>query len=281
MTADNVSERVAELPAPGTIYRTLGQRSAWERVGCGVMDKRRSLGDHSAYLAPTYSVIWVVAGRGRYRDADGQVYPFAAGDCFHRWPGREHSTEPVDASGWYEWFADCGPGLHTACADARIVRPDPPVWRPAQVPTAELEALRIALAAATTAELGPLATRVLDIIARSRDGSPVDDTDDLIQRACTLLADEALGRGDLRSWCREHGLGYERFRKAFTQRMGEPPGQYRIRRRMERACALLLSSDRPIGAVADDLGYASPYEFSAQFRRRFGLSPSAYRQQTP
>jgi AraC-like DNA-binding protein len=245
------------------------------------MDKRGVVHDHGTYLAPTYSVIWVLAGSGHYTDASGSIWTFQAGDCFQRWPGRKHSTHPRDQHGWYEWWVDCGPGLHAALADAQIIRSDPPVWTPESIPLQALADFRTRLSQAGESDLGPIAIQGLDLIARARQGSPVDRNEDLIDRACALLAQESLGRGDLRSWCDRQGLKYEAFRKAFTQKMGEPPGQYRIRRRLERACALLLSSDRSISGVAEDLGYASPYEFSAQFRRRFGLSPSAYRRQRP
>jgi AraC-like DNA-binding protein len=101
--------------------------------------------------------------------------------------------------------------------------------------------------------------------------------DDAIDRACRALAEQATKRLDLRAWCRREGLDYERFRKDFQQRMGMPPGQYRIRRRLDRACELLHTTDRPLSAIATELGYRSPYEFSAQFRARLGVPPSRYR----
>jgi AraC-like DNA-binding protein len=100
---------------------------------------------------------------------------------------------------------------------------------------------------------------------------------DVIDAACRVLAEVVDGRIDLRGFCRREGLDYERFRKDFTRRMGQSPGQYRIRRRIERACTLLESGREQITAIASRLGYASPYEFSAQFRQWMGVSPQAYR----
>lgn len=47
--------------------------------------------------------------------------------------------------------------------------------------------------------------------------------------------------------------------------------------RLEAAMMLLQSSDRPVAAIARDVGYASHSKFSAAFRRRFGVVPSALR----
>ncbi|HEV8246966.1 MAG TPA: AraC family transcriptional regulator, partial [Polyangiaceae bacterium] len=98
-----------------------------------------------------------------------------------------------------------------------------------------------------------------------------------LERACRALADQASERRTLRDWCQRQGHDYERFRKAFQQRMGVSPGQYRIRRRLDRACQLLQATDDTIERIAAELGYTSPYEFSAQFSRRMGMPPSRYR----
>ncbi|WP_226860676.1 helix-turn-helix transcriptional regulator [Dickeya dianthicola] len=47
--------------------------------------------------------------------------------------------------------------------------------------------------------------------------------------------------------------------------------------RLEAAMALLQSSDRPVAAIALDVGYESHSKFTAAFRRRFGVVPSALR----
>jgi len=47
--------------------------------------------------------------------------------------------------------------------------------------------------------------------------------------------------------------------------------------RLERAASLLVRSNLPIRAVADTVGFASPYHFSTKFRKVYGLSPRDYR----
>ena len=43
------------------------------------------------------------------------------------------------------------------------------------------------------------------------------------------------------------------------------------------ACALLLHPELTVQEIASRLGYSSPYEFSAQFKRYLGVSPSFWR----
>jgi len=39
----------------------------------------------------------------------------------------------------------------------------------------------------------------------------------------------------------------------------------------------MIKGDLTVGEIAVKLGYASPYEFSAQFKRFLGISPHYYR----
>ncbi len=265
------------LPDPVLAYRSMGGGSALERIGAGVMDKAGRRADHTDYLAPTWSVVWILRGTGRYRDAHGRTATLAAGDCFQRWPGLRHTTVIDPDSGWRECFIDLGPALHRALAGMGVLRPDPAAWTaPAEPDRLDRWCRLIAdLVHAREADLPRLCAQsqslaVAIVHPESRSPDPID-------RACALLATSVNDRLDLAAFCAGEGLSYEAFRKRFRRRTGVSPGQYRIRRRIERACQLLQSTTQPVAAIAAELGYASPFEFSAQFRRHMGLPPRRYR----
>jgi AraC-like DNA-binding protein len=65
--------------------------------------------------------------------------------------------------------------------------------------------------------------------------------------------------------------------RLFAALFGETPHAYLTRRRLERARELLTTTDRPVTRVCLDVGFSSPGSFTNLFRRRFGLSPRAYR----
>ena len=266
---DNVND-----PVPGSVYRTLGPGSAWNRIGCGVLDKAGRRQDTRDYDAPTWSLVWVLRGRGEYRDRQGAT-ALSPGWCFQRQPGRRHSTELDPDSRWLECWIDLGPALHRSLVAAGILPSEPTAWR-APSPLASLLALRTELAAADDRDLPGFFPRIAALATDAFAHARAAGGEDAIARASRLLADESVRRVDLRAWCQGQGLAYEAFRKAFTARVGEPPGRYRIRRRLEMACQL-LEAGLPVAVVAERLGYASPYEFSAQFRARLGVPPSRYR----
>lgn len=73
-------------------------------------------------------------------------------------------------------------------------------------------------------------------------------------------------------------MGLSTLRRRFKEAMGLSLHAYVMRSRMATARDLLISTDMPIGQIADQLGYRDVHFFSTQFRMQIGLSPSAYRQ---
>lgn len=72
-------------------------------------------------------------------------------------------------------------------------------------------------------------------------------------------------------------LNPSHFGRAFRNSFGEPPHEYVIRRRVERAQGLMLSTDAPLSAIALDCGLADQAHLSRLFRRIVGESPRAWR----
>ena len=67
------------------------------------------------------------------------------------------------------------------------------------------------------------------------------------------------------------------FSRAFRNSFGDSPIDYLIRRRIERAQELMLSTDAPLSAIALECGLADQAHLSRLFRRTVGESPRAWR----
>lgn len=64
-----------------------------------------------------------------------------------------------------------------------------------------------------------------------------------------------------------------------TALLGEPLGRYVRRVRIERAAALLASTDLPVKTIAARVGYDSEPAFARAFARMRGTTPTAYRRE--
>jgi AraC-like DNA-binding protein len=80
---------------------------------------------------------------------------------------------------------------------------------------------------------------------------------------------------------RAAGLSRAHFSREFRRAFGESPHAYLLTRRMERAAALLRTTDRSVAEVCLDVGLQSIGSFTTSFRRTYGMSPTAYRESFP
>jgi AraC-like DNA-binding protein len=89
---------------------------------------------------------------------------------------------------------------------------------------------------------------------------------------------EPLTVDDLASAAR---LSRAHFSREFRRVFGEPPHQYLLTRRLERAAALLRNTDWSVADICLSVGLKSVGSFTTTFGRAFGMSPKAYRAAHP
>jgi AraC-like DNA-binding protein len=89
---------------------------------------------------------------------------------------------------------------------------------------------------------------------------------------------EPLGVEDL---ARAASMSRAHFSREFRRAFGESPHAYLLTRRLERAAALLRSTDRAVIEICLAVGLQSVGSFTTSFTRTFGMSPTAYRAAFP
>jgi len=107
------------------------------------------------------------------------------------------------------------------------------------------------------------------------------DTRERVVRARDYLDEHLSDAVDLRTLAREVALSPFHLARSFRQEVGESPHRYLVRRRLDRAAELLVSTPLTVTQVCDRVGFGSPAHFSQSFRRRFGVPPSVYRTLAP
>ena len=86
---------------------------------------------------------------------------------------------------------------------------------------------------------------------------------------------------DVAGMARAAGLSPAHFSREFRRAFGESPHAYVLTRRMERAAAMLRTTDHSVAQICMDVGLLSVGSFTSSFRRVYGVTPTAYRRSFP
>jgi AraC-like DNA-binding protein len=86
---------------------------------------------------------------------------------------------------------------------------------------------------------------------------------------------------DVAEMARAAGLSRAHFSREFRRAFGTSPHAYLLTRRLERAAALLRTTDRSVAEICMDVGLQSVGSFTTSFKRTFGRTPVSYRAAFP
>ncbi len=146
--------------------------------------------------------------------------------------------------------------------------------QPGQAAGMVADGVALAASALLVESQGPGALRPGRAVAR---GAPLPPA--ALARAVARI-EEGLGEPlSIAALAQDCGLGVYAFARAFRAATGQPPHQFLIARRVERARTLLLDSDASIAEIAYACGFASQAHMTATFTARLGVSPGRLRAQ--
>ena len=86
---------------------------------------------------------------------------------------------------------------------------------------------------------------------------------------------------DVDDLARAAGLSRAHFSREFRRAFGDSPHAYLLTRRLERAAALLRTTDRSVSDICFGVGLRSVGSFTTSFTRTYGMSPTVYRDRFP
>lgn len=232
--------------------------------------------------------LFISTGRGVLELEGGAgPQPVEAGQLFLLYPGVWHRYTPEVDTGWTEdWLELHGPTVDQVLrgglqASGQAVITPPDAGELAQL-FHQLHTLAGTGAATDTASGAAAATLGLHLIGRIwelRERGPARRLAPSLKmeearRHLTLHCAERL---DTQALARQVGLGHVQFRRAFKEECGMSARAYHAEARLRRAGELLLHSGLSTTQIAEQLGYSSPFHFSAAFKAWCGNAPSVWR----
>lgn len=101
--------------------------------------------------------------------------------------------------------------------------------------------------------------------------------DPIVARALTVMHGSPESPWTVEAIADEVNVSRATLARRFVRLVGETPLSYLTRWRMELAARHLRETDDPVGAIAQQVGYASEFAFSRAFSRARGDAPGRYR----
>ncbi len=104
-----------------------------------------------------------------------------------------------------------------------------------------------------------------------------DPHNERLTRVLTQLHEYFAEPADITDLAARAALSVGAFHRFFRRHMRMTVTAYVAHLRVGRACQALIESERPIGVIAAEVGYANLAHFNRQFRAIRGTTPSAFR----
>jgi AraC family transcriptional regulator len=74
-------------------------------------------------------------------------------------------------------------------------------------------------------------------------------------------------------------LSAAHFARSFKQSFGDPPHAHVMKKRLEKACHLIMTGSIPLSEIALDAGFSDQSHLTKRFKQAFGQSPAAWRRE--
>jgi AraC-like DNA-binding protein len=102
-------------------------------------------------------------------------------------------------------------------------------------------------------------------------------TDPLVGKAIRLMQNDPSSPWTAANLAAAVGVSRAALARRFMEHAGQPPMTFLTAWRLDLAADLLLEPDATVVSVARQVGYSSPFAFSAAFKRVRGISPQQHR----
>ncbi len=230
-----------------------------------------------------YQMIYITEGNGLFEDESG-TYPIQAGSLLILQPGKWHRYRPDFYTGWTENYI----GFDGLMVNYMFSNPLLAVTKPLvtigireefidtyykifSFAREEKPGFQQVSAGMIMKLLGYL------ISIQKKFGFTEKRVEKIIQKACCLVRENIEKDIDFKQYAEENNIAYSYFRRMFKMYTGLPPAQYHLDLKIIRSKELLLSTDKIIKEISNEVGFDSLFYFSRVFKSKSGISPTAFR----
>lgn len=251
------------------------------RIGPGDIAVTRGPDHYNVSDAPGRPTSVIIHPGQQCRDLDGKSMSEQMMHGIRTW-GNDPTGDTLFLVGAYEHLSDISDRLLRALPPLISVSHDE--WESPLVPLLgdEIAKDEPGQAAVLDRLLDLLLTAVLKAWFGKRDTTSPEwwryQGDRIVEQTLRLMHERPEQPWTLDSLATEVGASRASLSRRFQDLVGEPPMTFLKNWRMALAADLLCQPDESVSTVAEKVGYATPFAFSAAFKRVRGLSPQQHRQ---
>lgn len=231
-------------------------------------------------IYPRYALMLVLAGEGTYTEPGKPPKPLTPGCAVLVFPGKPHLYRPLPGQTWDEFYVVFeGPVFDVWARMGLLDRTRPHLK--IDEPWSTLSQFQIEVGGVRNDPLVQMCRfqTWLAGVFQSSGYATATGEPSFVHRAKLHLASDLDLELDLVQLAEQLGMSYESFRHRFKNETGIAPFAYRYEARMAAGAEMLALTNLKNATVAAQLGFASEHHFSAAFKKRYGVSPRAYRKQ--
>lgn len=237
----------------------------------------------SMRILGSHAIAYLISGQGFYIDQTGFKKNLIPGDLIFVDPKLPHQYGPIENHIWEEiYFVFGGENFDHISDYAEIIKQNR-VGKllPIAFHKKELFELMNSFQAAEPKDTFYLVSKIQMLIAkafREPNASIQQNSLDNLNEGILYIKKNATQEIDMKKLAAQLNMTYESFRKKFKQATGLSPVQYKLSAVMEIACHQLLSTNKKIKTIAEELHFCSEFFFSQQFKKNQGIPPKKYRE---
>ena len=233
-----------------------------------------------------YQLCYISEGSGFFQSRSCPRCKIGGGTMFLLFPDEWHTYSPDKNVGWKQYWI----GFKGVNIDSRVkngfLKPQMPLFHVGSnedIIKLYQQAIHIALneQAYFQIMLAGIVNHLLGFMYYIDNNRRLNKNQGLVDRInhARVWMQEALEEPlSIQEIAQKLGMSYSSFRKSFKEYAGLSPARYLQDIRLQRARELLCTTDLSVKEIAYRLHFETPAYFSAQFRKKTGVSPSKFRE---
>ncbi|MEI7503166.1 MAG: AraC family transcriptional regulator [Paludibacter sp.] len=235
-----------------------------------------------------YQLLYITDGNGLFTYGnDKESTLISEGKMFFLMPGVWHTYKPIENSGWNEyWIGFKGTIINKIVEEGFFLNKAPVfnIGLNERIVDLYLKAIEIANEerAGYQQALSGIVMHILGLMYYRHKTRDFVDEELIckINKAKVIMRESIYEKIYAEDVAKRMNLGYSGFRRAFKELTGSSPSQYMLELKLNEAKLQLSTTSQTVKQISYSLNFENPDYFPIFFKKRTGLTPIEYRNNT-